>query len=424
MKKTLALILALAMVLSLGCAAFAEEPITIKIGSAMVTEDPEGAVEQSLADAYMELHPNVKIELISMPATEISKQAVVLAANDDLPDMFFVPNDFMSTLYDLDITADLEALLGEEWLAGYNQTLLKDAYINGKMMSIPFYASPYGFIYRLDWFEELGLKVPETWDEFIDVCKALTRDTDGDGVNDKYAFSMVGARNNSGEQRFVLFTKAFGADEIYQDENGKWVTDITKESFKNGLKLFTDLYTEYGVVPAGPTEIDYSASMQLFTSEVTGLILSGPHSLGFITKTNPNLEGKLGSFLVPMDTEHVSISGIGGYTISASSEHQDVCADYMKFITSKDNATYFGQKTGRMPVRSDAAEDPFFSTALFNGFLNALNYCVDYESFPEYTNMLDMVGEAYSTILSGSATLDEAYDKLCEKVDALIAEYN
>ena len=287
MKKLLSLILALAMTLSVATLASAEAQTTIKIASAMVTENPEGGLEQALADAYMALHPEVKIEFVSMPAPEVSKQIVVLAANDDLPDMFFVPNDFMSTLYELDIVADLEGLLGEEWLAGYNPNLLKDVKINGKMMSIPFYCSPYAVIYRTDWFQELGLTIPKTWDEFIEVSKALTRDTDQDGTVDKYAFSMVGARNNSGEQRFVLFTKSFGVDEVYQTEDGAWKSDIFEPGFKNGLQLFTDLYNVHGVVPPGPFEVDYSASMQLFTSGVTGMILSGPHSLGFITKTNP-----------------------------------------------------------------------------------------------------------------------------------------
>lgn len=424
MKKLMSLVLALVMVLSMASFAQAEETVTIKIASAMASENPEGGLEQELMDAYMALHPNVKIERISMPAPEVAKQIVNLAHNEDLPDMFFVPNDFMPTLYDLDIVADLETLLGEEWLAGYNQTLLKDAKVNGKMVTIPWYASPYAVIYRLDWFEELGLKTPETWEEFVEVAKKLTRDTDGDGTIDKYAFSMVGARNNSGEQRFVLFTKSFGTDEIYQDADGKWVTDITKDGFKNGLKTFTDLYTVHGVVPAGPTEVDYNASMQLFTSEVTGMILSGPHSLGFITKTNPELDGKLGSFPVPMGTNHASISGIGGYTICASSKHQEICADYMKFITSPENAIPFGKATGRMPTRTEAAGDPFFSSELFSGFLAAMDYCVDLESFPEYTLLMDYIGEAYSTILAGSATLDEAYDKLCDKAEALLAEHN
>ena len=105
--------------------------VTLTIASAMVTEKPEGDLEQELADKYMELHPNVKIEFISMPAAEVSKRIVTMATGDNLPDMFFVPNDFMPQLYDLDIVADLEGLLGEEWLSGYNPNLLKDAKING-----------------------------------------------------------------------------------------------------------------------------------------------------------------------------------------------------------------------------------------------------------------------------------------------------
>ena len=96
----------------------------------------------------------------------------------------------------------------------------------------------------------------------------------------------------------------------------------------------------------------------------------------------------------------------------------------MKFITSAENAIAFGKATGRMPVRTDAAGDPHFSTALFSGFLEAMDYCVALENFPEYTNMMDMIGEAYSTVLAGSATVDEAYATLCDKVEALLNEYN
>ena len=74
--------------------------VTLTIASAMVTEKPEGDLEQELAGKYMELHPNVKIKFISMPAAEVSKRIVTMATGDNLPDMFFVPNDFMPQLYD------------------------------------------------------------------------------------------------------------------------------------------------------------------------------------------------------------------------------------------------------------------------------------------------------------------------------------
>lgn len=399
-------------------------PITLTIGSAMVTEDPEGAVEQEIAKRYMDAHPNVTVEFISMPATEISKRVVTQAATGDLPDMFFVPNDFMPQLYDLEITADLEGLLGADYLAGYNPKILSDSKVNDKMMTVPVYASPYAVIYRTDWFKELGLQAPTTWDEFREVAKALTRDKDNDGKIDTWAFSMVGARNNSGEQRFSLISKSFGADEVYQADGGGWSTDIGTPQFKEALTFFTDLYLKDKVVPPGPVEVDYSMSMELFTGEQTGMILSGPHSLGFITKQNPALEGKLGSFLIPQGPQgqHVSISGLGGYTITESSEHKEVAIDYLKFFTNQENALYFGQQTGRMPVRSDAAQDPFFSTELFNGFLDAMDYTVPPKTFPAYPALMDAIGEAYSNVLSGSATLDEAYETLNTKAKDLLAQ--
>ena len=201
-------------------------------------------------------------------------------------------------------------------------------------------------------------------------------------------------------------------------------TSLGTEEFKNALAYFTDLYVKEGVVPPGPVEVDYSASMELFTGEQTGMILSGPHSLGFITKQNPGLEGKLGSFTIPMAKggKHVSISGIGGYTITESCEHKEVAADYLKFFTNEENALYFGQMTGRMPVRSDAADDPFFSTQLFNGFLQAMDYCIPTKTFPAYPALLDTVGEAYSNILSCTSTLQEAFKTLNTKAQEVIAE--
>ena len=75
-----------------------------------------------------------------------------------------------------------------------------------------------------------------------------------------------------------------------------------------------------------------------------------------------------------------------------------------------------------MPVRSDAADDPFFSSDLFSGFIEALDYCNSTPVFSAYPAFLDTIGEAYSNILSGSASLDEAYETMVQKANDVIAE--
>ncbi len=432
-KRVLAMGLAMAMTAGLllsGCGNSKEgekesgskqDNITLTIASAMVTENPEGGLEQALADAYMKEHPNVNVEFISMPAPEISKRIVTMATGGNLPDLFFVPNDFMPQLYELEIVADLEKLMGQEWLNGCNQNLLRDIKINDKMMCVPWTTCPYAIIYRADWLKELKLEVPETWEEFREVAKAMTRDTDGDGKTDTWGFGMVGSRDNSGEQRFALLSKSFGADEIYQ-ESDTWKTGIGSSEFEEALKFYTELYTEDGVVPPGPTEVNYSSSLELFATGQVGMIMTGPHSFGYILKNNPDLEGKLGSFVIPMKERHVSSSVVGGYTITTSCENPEVAADYVEFITSTENAIEFGKATGRMPVRTEAAADPAFSTEQYKGFLEAMDYVVEPKTFPKYTALLDTIGEAYSNILSGSAEFDDAYSTMIKKAEAVIEE--
>ena len=63
----------------------------------------------------------------------------------------------------------------------------------GKLYGIPMSMSVHVMLLNLDHFAEAGVEPPEngrwTWDEFVEKAKALTFDSDGDGVIDKYGFS-------------------------------------------------------------------------------------------------------------------------------------------------------------------------------------------------------------------------------------------
>ena len=74
----------------------------------------------------------------------------------------------------------------------------EDGTADGKLIGIPYFGGAQGIIYRKDVFEELGLSEPTNWDEFVQVCQALTRDTDGDGATDTWGITLVGTKNASG----------------------------------------------------------------------------------------------------------------------------------------------------------------------------------------------------------------------------------
>lgn len=391
-----------------------EETITLRILSTLATET-EAPLEQAMADAYMKEHPNVKIELIGQPVNDMVKKIIALNTSGDLPDAFFMPTEFMSQAYDMGIIVDHEALLGEDFMSALNEKVVEYGKINNQLMMVPWHVIPVALIYRADWLAEAGIDKIETVDDFRNTAKTFTKDG-------HWGFSMVGTQNGSGEARFCQYVRTFGVNEVYQDESGKWVSDLTSDNYKKALQSFVDLALVDGVVPPGPTETGYPEAAAYFAEQKTGLMISGSNAIGAIISANPELDGKLASVPLPAAERHATNLQTSGYAITTACEHPDVMADYLKFMTSKDLAVDFGIKTGRLPVTKEAAEDPAFQTDTFKGFIDCMEYALPQPAFPAYTEILDVMGESYNTMMGNNVSIDDAMAQVANRVEGILSE--
>ena len=391
-----------------------EETITLRILSTLATET-EAPLEQAMADAYMKEHPNVKIELIGQPVNDVAKRIIALNTSGDLPDAFFMPTEFMSQAYDMGIIVDHEALLGEDFMSALNEKVVEYGKINNQLMMVPWHVIPVALIYRADWLAEAGIDKIETVDDFRNTAKTFTKDG-------HWGFSMVGTQNGSGEARFCQYVRTFGVNEVYQDESGKWVSDLTSDNYKKALQSFVDLALVDGVVPPGPTETGYPEAAAYFAEQKTGLMISGSNAIGAIISANPELDGKLASVPLPAAERHATNLQTSGYAITTACEHPDVMADYLKFMTSKDLAVDFGIKTGRLPVTKEAAEDPAFQTDTFKGFIDCMEYALPQPAFPAYTEILDVMGESYNTMMGNNVSIDDAMAQVANRVEGILSE--
>ena len=66
-----------------------------------------------------------------------------------------------------------EDLSNKDYLKRVKNGYAEKYAVNGKVYNVPFTANAYGIYYNKDKFEELGLKVPETWDEFEQLVKDI-----------------------------------------------------------------------------------------------------------------------------------------------------------------------------------------------------------------------------------------------------------
>lgn len=183
MKKLLSLLLSLTLLCSLGAAAFADEALS---GSLMYYSswNPTESQAQVLTDAaksFMELNPNVKIEFV-FSGRDLNKTLRTLIENGTKVDMFDMNADtIMSTYPDLTTSVNkyLDGVYPTTEGKPYSECVMS-AFIdlaktvgNGEAGYVPYIPQSQMFFYNRDIFEEVGVSVPATWTEFLDVCEKI-----------------------------------------------------------------------------------------------------------------------------------------------------------------------------------------------------------------------------------------------------------
>lgn len=129
---------------------------------------------QKLVDKFNETHKDVTIK-ITAPADAGTVLKTRMAKND-MPDIVAMGGDNNYT--EVESAGMLVDLSGEDYISTVQESYLQMVYDVNKDKEEKAYGVPYatnasGVIYNVDKFEELGLEIPKTWDEFIDVLDQI-----------------------------------------------------------------------------------------------------------------------------------------------------------------------------------------------------------------------------------------------------------
>lgn len=210
---------------------------------------------------------------------------------------------------------------------------------------------------RKDMFEEAGVKYPETMDEFYEACKALTKDTNGDGVIDQYGFNLRGARG--GHDMWAGLTMNCGVD--YLDANGNAAFN-TPEMIEANEK-YINLYKEGYAPKTAPTD-GFKEIIENFKAGVGAMLVHHVASSVDIVETLgdenvavvPLPKGKGGRY-VPMSPASM--------TVYAKTENKEEAIDYLKWINSYEQHDIICQAVGQVPFIKSVFERPAYMNNRF-----------------------------------------------------------
>lgn len=147
-------------------------------------------VDQVIKD-FERSHPNVKVEYESgILKEDYSKWLSDQLISGQQPDVFLLPEDDFNLLASNGTLANLDAHVGKDFdPSKFFPSAYQAGQYNGVQYAMPYESNPMMMCVNKDLLEKEGIDLPKTnWslEQFYEICKQVTKDTDGDGNLDQF----------------------------------------------------------------------------------------------------------------------------------------------------------------------------------------------------------------------------------------------
>lgn len=273
-----------------------EDGKTIHFLTAWNEDEDITAVVKQLTDDYNGTNPetpiNLEIEVVAQ--SDMNQKLSVLAASSDLPDLFVTgTQEYIDTYVGQGILKDIDEVLQEESVTTISQEdrdSILDLTKQEKLYVIPTNKNIEGIWYNKQIFEELGLEVPTTIDEFMEVCAALEE-------AGKQPLTVAGKEQWPITRLIGAYaTQAGGTDYLVKANAGEvsWADDAFLEAYEWIQKM-----GEEGYLGQGTTTVDSDTQNSLFITGAAAMCYNGSWFTENLNSENNTIGQEVGFFAFP-----------------------------------------------------------------------------------------------------------------------------
>ena len=303
------------------------EPVTVTWATWYNTDTPfwRGTIE-----AFERVHPNITIEIQSVPNEEMFDKFLAQIAAGNPPDTAIV-SDWMTGAF-----AQNDGLLPiDDYIAKSNTIDLEDyvpAYlessqVDGVQYGLPFAAETTMLFYRTDRFEEAGLdpnKPPQTWEEFQQYAEQLT-----DADNAKYGFAVFAP-----ESAFYFYPWLWqaGGEQL----NGDDPNDIVWDS-EAGQKA-ADFYAN--LAQYSPPDLLNATSWDgrvPFANGDVAMYMAGTWFAGTLLTEFPDATGKWAAAPLPQDERCATTIAADHLVAFKATKNPEAAFKWIEWLSAPEN---------------------------------------------------------------------------------------
>jgi raffinose/stachyose/melibiose transport system substrate-binding protein len=396
----------------------AAEPVTIDWYH-IQNNDPGKSLWQSLADAYMEAHPNVTINITVLENEAFKTKLTTLLQQGNVPDLFQTwggggLRQQVDAGFVKDITADIA-----DWKDTINAGALGMYEVDGKNYGVPFDLGLVGFWYNTDSFDEAGItELPATWDDFLATVQTLqSKDITPIALAGKdtwtgafyWAYLAVRECGQEGMNKAVV--EGDWSDPCFVKAGEDFMQLIDLEPFQEGF-----LAAPWDGAGSGAAAMaTYNGAIQLMGQWLPGTVEANSgdargmgEGLGWFAF--PAVAGGAGD---PND----GLGGGNGFAVGKDAPPETV--DFLHWLVSLDAANQWGAlNSGILPttIGSEASTTDPMLTLVLEGRAKAkfVQLYLDQATTPELGGAIN---EAVATLYAGTGTPESVVEAIQAAAD-------
>jgi putative chitobiose transport system substrate-binding protein len=289
-------------------------------------------------DEFEKENPQLKIKWVDVPFSEGEKRTLASVLSDNPPDLVNLNPDFSSTL------AHKGALyeIPQDKTTQYNKEILNSLKTDGKIFSIPWYATSAITIYNKDLLKKSGIAVPKTYSQVSQSAQIVKEKTN----------SFIFLPNITENDTMLKILNKYGISTSGLIDNQKSV-DV--------FNLFKTLYAKE-LIPKETVTITLSESLEKYMSGNIMLITAGANFLNMIKENAPNIYAKT-------DVSSQLVGELGqndfslmNFVIPVRAKHKEDALKFALFLTNDKNQLELAKLTNILAVNEKTLKNEFYTT--------------------------------------------------------------
>lgn len=291
-----------------------------------------------IIQSYEIANPNVKIKWVDVPFSEGEKRTLAAVMTDCPPDLINLNPDFSALLAQKGTLQEID----ETKLANFTPEIIEALKYNGKVYSIPWYATSAITIYNKDLFNKSGLvRLPKTYSELSSVSKKIKDNTGA------YAFLPTITENDT----MVKILNKYGISEV---------EDFNSKNSQRVFNMFKDLYQKE-LIPAETITLTHREALEQYMAGKIVFYQGGANFLNMIKENAPKVYAQTDvaeQIKGPVGQNDFSLMN---FVIPLKAKNKKEALDFCLFLTNEENQLKLAKLTNIITTNSNALNNDFYN---------------------------------------------------------------